>query len=70
MGGMDVVAIQNELETLSPGQQDKISDFLTALRMKRQGLMKEISRRLDDDNPQNWVAWDDAKVDFEHDPPG
>ena len=51
---MDVVAIQNELESLPSDQQDRISAFLTTLRMKRQGLMAEITRRLDDDDEGKW----------------
>lgn len=62
---MDVVAIQNELESLPSDQQDRISAFLTTLRMKRQGLMAEITRRLDDDDAEKWVPWDEVKTDLD-----
>ena len=64
---MDVVAIQNELESLPSDQQDRISAFVTALRMKRQGLMAEITRRLDDDDTGKWVSWDEVKTDLDGD---
>ena len=62
---MDVVAIQNELELLPEDQQDRISAFLTTLRMKRQGLMTEISRRLDEGDAGKWVPWGEVKTDLE-----
>ena len=64
---MDVVAIQNELESLPADQQDRISAFLTTLRMKRQGLMAEITRRLDEGDAEKWVPWDEVKTDLDAD---
>ena len=58
---MDIVALQHELETLPSDQQDRVAAFLTALRLRRDGRMAEISRRLDDKDPANWIAWDKAK---------
>lgn len=61
---MDVAAIQHELELLPADQQDRLAAFLTALRMRREGLMSELERRLDDQNPDNWISWDDAKSEL------
>ena len=58
---MDIVALQHELEALPSDQQDRVAAFLTALRLKRDGRLEEISRRLDDKDPANWIAWDQAK---------
>ncbi len=68
MWPVDVVAIQNELESLPADQQDRISAFLTTLRMKRQGLMAEITRRLDEGDAGKWVPWDEVKTDLDADP--
>ena len=59
---MDIAALQHELETLPVEQQDRLAAFLTALRLRREGRMKEISRRLDEKDPSKWVEWDDAKT--------
>lgn len=61
---MDVAAIQHELEHLPAEQQDRLAAFLTVLRMKREGLMTELQRRLDDKDSSNWVSWDDAKSEL------
>lgn len=58
---MDVAAIQHELELLPADQQDRLAAFLTLLRMKREGMVSEIQRRLDEKDPGKWIAWDDAK---------
>lgn len=58
---MDVAAIQHELELLPADQQDRLSAFLTALRMKREGLIAELQRRLDDDDSEKWISWEAAK---------
>lgn len=62
------MAIQNELKLLPADQQDRISAFLTTLRLKRQGLMTEFSRRLDDAEADKWVPWDDVKPDLDAEP--
>lgn len=58
---MDVAALQNELQALPPEQQDRMSAFLTALRLQRDGGMTEIRGRLDDKSPESWLSWDDVK---------
>ncbi len=65
---MDIVAIQNELESLPADQQDRISAFLATLRMKRQGLIAEITSRLDEDDAGKWAPWDEVKTDLDADP--
>lgn len=61
---MDVGILQHELELLPEDQQDQVAAFLTALRMKREGLLGEMQRRLDDTDSANWVSWDDAKSEL------
>jgi hypothetical protein len=58
---MNFGALQHELESLPPEEQDKLSAFLITLRMKRDGMLAEISRRIDDTNPENWVSWERVK---------
>lgn len=58
---MDIVALQHELESLPVDQQDRVAAFLTALRLRREGRMEEISRKLDDKDPARWIDWDEAK---------
>ncbi len=61
---MDVAAIQQELESLPADQQDRLAAFLAHLRMKREGLLAEVQRRLEGDNPENWISWEEAKTEF------
>jgi hypothetical protein len=56
--------LQHELELLPPEQQDRLSAFLTSLRMRRDGIISEVSRRLDDKDQQNWTSWDAVKADL------
>ena len=58
---MDYLTIQTEIQHLPADQQDSLAGFLTALRMQREGLITEIQKRLDDDSPESWVSWEDAK---------
>ena len=66
---MDVAAIQHELELLPADQQDRLAAFLTLIRMKREGMMSEIQRRLDEKDPNKWISWDDAKSELGVDDP-
>ncbi|MCH7226427.1 hypothetical protein [Haloferula sp. A504] len=61
---MDVTAIQHELELLPANQQDRLAAFLTLLRMKREGMMPELQRRLDEKEPGKWISWDDARSEL------
>jgi len=64
---MDFSAIQEELLALSPDEQDKVSAFLVSVRLKRDGLLKVVSDRLNDTDRRNWVAWEDLKPELEKD---
>jgi hypothetical protein len=61
---MDVITLQNEIQQLPGHLQDRLAAFLTALRMSRNGDDREIQRRLDDPNPENWKSWKDVKPDL------
>jgi len=58
---MNIGALQHEMESLPPEQQDKLSAFLITLRMKRDGMLAEISSRIDDPDPGKWVSWESVK---------
>lgn len=58
---MDIVALQNERQALPVDQQDRLAARLTALRLRREGTLQEISRWLDDRNPAKWIDWNEAK---------
>ena len=61
---MNMTAIQRELLSLPPDQQDMLSAFLVSIRLKRDGLLKVVDDRLNDTDPGNWVAWDDLKPEL------
>lgn len=61
---MNMSAIQRELLSLPPEQQDMLSAFLVSVRLKRDGLLKVVDDRLNDTDPGNWVAWDDLKPEL------
>ncbi|MEM9079720.1 MAG: hypothetical protein AAGC74_03405 [Verrucomicrobiota bacterium] len=56
-----MAALEEEVKTLSPDKQDRLAALLTVLRLKRGGGMKEIERRLNDESPDSWVNWEEAK---------
>lgn len=60
---MDFASLQTELEALPPEDQNRASAFLTALRLKREGLFNSGTSRLDNPN-QRWIKWDDAKSEL------
>ncbi len=61
---MDMATLRSELKRLPAEEQDRLAAFLTALRMRREGLMTELQDRLSDEDPANWVAWEDAKKEL------
>jgi hypothetical protein len=65
---MNVSAIQQELLSLSPDQQDMVSAFLVSVRLKRDGLLKVVEDRLNDGEPRNWISWDDLKTELRDEP--
>lgn len=58
---MSIATLQQEVQALPVEDQAKLAAFLLSLRMKRDGLLEEISRRLDDSNPSGWVEWNVLK---------
>jgi hypothetical protein len=58
---VNVSAIQQELLSLPPDQQDMLSASLVSLRLKRDGLLKVEDDRLNDNEPGSWIAWEDLK---------
>jgi hypothetical protein len=69
LGTMDVSAIQQELLSLPPDQQDMVSAFIVSVRLKRDGLLKVVDDRLNDTDPGNWIAWEDLKPELGEEPP-
>jgi hypothetical protein len=65
---MNVSAIQQELLSLPPDQQDMLSAFLVSVRLKRDGLLKVVNDRLNDNEPANWIAWEDLKPELGEEP--
>jgi hypothetical protein len=65
---MNMTAIQQELLSLPPDQQDMLSAFLVSVRLKRDGLLKVVDDRLNDTDPGNWVAWEDLKPELGDEP--
>ena len=58
---MSIATLQQEVQALPAEDHDKLAAFLLSLRMKRDGLLEEISRRLDDRDPSGWVEWNAVK---------
>ncbi len=64
---MDISILENELKALPADQQDRVAGFLTSLRMKRDGLISEITDRLDNDDSENWEEWEKVKTTLAND---
>lgn len=64
---MDVVTLQQEIQSLPDHLQDRLAAFLTALRMHRCGQDMEIFGRLDDPQPEKWSSWQQVKADMSDD---
>ena len=64
---MDISILENELKALPADQQDRVAGFLTSLRMKRDGLISEITDRLDNDERENWEEWEKVKTTLAND---
>lgn len=65
---MTISAIQRELLSLPPEQQDILSAFLVSVRMRRDGLLKVVEDRLNDNDPASWIAWEDLKAELGDEP--
>jgi len=59
---MKLDELQREAEGLSPEEQRKLIGFLVAMDVRRDvGYRDELSRRLDDKNPQAWMSLREAE---------
>ena len=59
---VDLNEIQKAAAKLSELQQRQLAAFLTKLRLERvSSIIEELSRRLDDKDPANWISLADAK---------
>lgn len=61
-GRMNLAEIQEAVSKLSDVQQRSLAAFLTKLRIERDpSMLRELSRRLDDSNRENWISLEEAK---------
>ena len=58
---MSFAAVQKEVESWSPEEQDRLASHLAILRLKRSGYTEEMGRRLDDDRPERWMSLAEMK---------
>ena len=59
---MDLTEIQEAVTKLTDVQQRKLASFLTKLRLEQNpSIVDELSQRLDDKDPANWISLADAK---------
>jgi len=57
-----VAAIQKEVETLDPQEQDRLVAFLAILRHSRDPAHRaELTRRLNDQDPSQWISLSEVK---------
>lgn len=60
---MNLEIVEKEVATWPPEDQDRLAAYLTVLRLKRSpDHIQELTRRLDDREPANWVSLDDVKA--------
>jgi hypothetical protein len=60
---MDLNVVEKEVATWSPEDQDRLAAYLTILRLERTSdHAKELTRRLADRDPANWVGLDKVKA--------
>jgi hypothetical protein len=59
---MKLDELQREAERLSAEDQRKLIGFLVAIDLRRdEGYRSELTRRLDDKDPQSWMTLQDAE---------
>ena len=59
---MKLDELQREAEQLSPEEQRKLIGFLVAMDLRRvDGYREELSRRLDDQDPDAWITLNEAE---------
>ena len=60
---MDLDAVEKEVATWAPEDQDRLAAFLTVLRLRRSpDHIQELTRRLDDRDPASWVGLDEVRA--------
>jgi len=60
---MDLKVVEKEVASWAPEDQDRLAAYLTMLRLKRSpDHIQELTRRLDDRDPANWVSLDEVKA--------
>ncbi len=64
---MDLEVVEKEVANWAPEEQDRLAAFLTVLRLKRTpDHVQELTRRLDDRDPANWMSLDEIRSLREH----
>jgi hypothetical protein len=62
---MSMAEIMREVADLSPEGQNELAAFLLHLRLKRDPAWRaELTHRIDDKNPDNWVNLEDWKKEL------
>jgi hypothetical protein len=60
---MDLKVVEREVASWSAEDQDHLAAYLTVLRLKRcPDYAQELTRRLDDRDPANWVSLAEVKA--------
>ncbi len=60
---MDLEVVEKEVASWSPEDQDRLAAYLTVLRLKRSSdHAHELTRRLEDRDPANWVSLDEVRA--------
>lgn len=62
---MSMAELMREVATLPPERQKELAAFLLHLRLQHdEEWRKEMGRRIDDQNPANWVSLEDWKKEL------
>jgi hypothetical protein len=62
-GTMNLEVVEREVASWEPEDQDRLAAYLTVLRLKRSpDHAQELTRRLDDREPEHWVSLDKVKA--------
>ena len=65
---MKLDELQREAERLTPEEQRKLIGFLIAMDLRRDGGYRtELTRRLDDNDPEGWMTLKDAETRLKSD---
>ena len=62
---MSMADLMREAASLPPERQDELAAYLLDLRLNRDPAWRaELTRRIDDKNPENWVSLEDWKKEL------